>query len=51
MTPNAQKAFTWKAGLDTKQFRAIADLDPKSFAQLSKFVTTKPAKTAVLLKD
>ena len=47
---NSQKAFTWKAGLDTKQYRAIQDLDPKSFAQLANFVTSKPAKPTLTLK-
>lgn len=49
LSENAQKAFTWKAGLDTKKYRAIADLDPKGFAQVANFVTTKEAKPTILL--
>lgn len=51
LNANGQKAFTWKAGLDLKQYRAIQDLDPTAFGQLAAFVTSKPAKPAITLKD
>lgn len=51
LSRNSQKAFTWKAGLDLKQFRAIQELDPESFGQLAAYVTSKPAKPAITLKD
>lgn len=51
LNANGQKAFTWKAGLDLKQYRAIQELDPESFGQLAAFVTSKPAKPAITLKD
>ena len=51
LSANSQKAFTWKASLDLKQFRAIQELDPESFGQLAAYVTTKPAKPAITLKD
>ena len=51
LTANAQKAFKWKADLDLKQFRAIKDLDPQSYDQLSKFVTSNPAKPSISIKD
>lgn len=48
---NAQKAFKWAASVDLKNYRAIQDLDAPAFEQLAKFVTTKPAKAAITLKD
>lgn len=48
---NAQKAFRWKADVDTKQYRAIQDLDPAAFSQIAAFVTTTPAKPSITLKD
>lgn len=51
LSTNSQKAFTWKATLDLKQFRAIKELDPTAFGQLAAFVTSKPAKPAITLKD
>ena len=51
LSANSQKAFTWKATLDLKQFRAIQELDPESFGQLAAYVTSKPAKPAITLKD
>jgi len=50
LTVNAQKAFKWKADLDLKAFRAVQDMDPQSFTQISAFVTTKPAKPSVSVK-
>lgn len=51
LSTNSQKAFTWKATLDLKQFRAIKELDPTAYGQLAAFVTSKPAKPAITLKD
>lgn len=51
LSANGQKAFSWKAALDLKQYRAIQELDPTVFGQLAAFVTTKPAKPAITLKD
>lgn len=51
LSANSQKAFKWKADLDLKQYRAIQDLDPASFDQLAVFVTTKPAKPSVSIKE
>lgn len=48
---NAQKAFKWKADVDLKHFRAIQELDPASYKTLIDFVTTKPAKPSIIVKD
>lgn len=51
LSKNAQSAFRWKAEVDTKQFKALQDLDPEGFAQVTKYVTTAPAKPAVSIKE
>lgn len=51
LSANAQKAFKWKADIDLKQFRAIQELDQASYDQLVAFVTTKPAKPSVSIKE
>ena len=51
LSPNAKKAFRFKAEVDLKQFRALSDLDEISFATISDFVTTAPAKPTISLKD
>ena len=51
LNTNQQKAFKWKADLDLKTFRAIQDLEPVLFEKVLQFVTTKPAKPSVTLKD
>lgn len=51
LSANSQKAFTWKASLDLKNFRAVQELDPIAFNELAAFVTSKPAKPSITLKD
>lgn len=51
LSRNAQSAFRWKADIDTKQFKALQDLDPEGFAQIAKYVTTTPAKPTVTIKE
>lgn len=51
LSPNARKAFKWTAGLDLKAYRACQDMDPDSFAQVAEFVTSKPAKPAISVKE
>lgn len=48
---NAQKAFTWKAALDLKNFRAIADLDKMAFDAIIPFVSSKQAKPTLSFKE
>lgn len=48
---NVQKAFTWEAKVVSKTLKAIQDLDPRAYAQLSNFITTTPKKTSVTLKE
>lgn len=51
LSENMQKAFTWEAKVVSKTLKAIQDLDPRAYAQLSNFITTTPKKTSVTLKE
>ncbi len=51
LNANAQKAFRWKAEVDLSQLRALADLDPTAYAQAAQYITAKPAKPSIELKD
>ena len=51
LSPNTQKAFKWRADVDLKHLRALIDLDPDNAYQAQGFITTKPAKPSLLLKD
>ena len=50
LSVNAQKAFKVKFDIDLKKYRAIQDLDHTAYAELSKFVTSKPAKPSIAIK-
>lgn len=43
----ARDAFRWKPELDIKHYRALESANPAVFAQVSRFVTAKPATPAV----
>ena len=51
LNDNTKKAFKWSADVDLKQFRALNDLDPDNAFIAQGFVTTKPAKPAITLKE
>ena len=49
LSEKAQSCFTWKPSLDTKNYKAfklMADHD-----EVSQFITTKPAKPSVAVKE
>jgi hypothetical protein len=48
---NSQKAFRWKAEVDLAQLRALQSLDPEAYKQVAEYITTKPAKPSIELKD
>lgn len=48
---NAHKAVRWKAELDLKNFRALKELVPHTYAELAAFVTTTPSKPSIALKE
>lgn len=47
----ATKAIRWKAELDTKAFKALADFDSGSYQALIQYVTTKDAKPSIDIKE
>ena len=48
---NAQRAFRWKAEVELKNLRALSELDPVSYSAAAEFITSKPAKPSIELKD
>lgn len=48
---NVQKAFRWKPEVDLKQLRSLQELDEPSYIKAAEFITSKPAKPSVTLKD
>ena len=48
---NAQKAFKWSADLDLKAYRALVEMDPDNAFKAQSYITTKPAKPSLTLKD
>ena len=48
---NAQRAFRWKAEVELKNLRALTELDPVSYSAAAEFITSKPAKPSITLKD
>ena len=48
---NAQTAFKVKFDLDLKQYRAINELDAATAQIINQFITSKPAKPTLTLKE
>ena len=48
---NAQKAFRWKAEVNLAYLRSLAEIDPAAYNKAAVFVTSKPAKPSIELKD
>jgi hypothetical protein len=48
---NAQKAFRWKAEVNLAYLRSLAEIDPAAYNKAAVFVTSKPAKPTIELKD
>lgn len=51
LNANAQRAFKWKADIDTRQLKALQDLDAPSYSAIAPFITAAPAKPAISIKD
>ena len=51
LSKNAQRAFRWKAEVDLSHLRALNELDAVAYAQAAEFITSKPAKPSIELKD
>lgn len=51
LSANAQKAFRWSADVDTRQLKALAELDPTTHGAIAQYITTTPKKPTITLKD
>lgn len=47
LSENVQRTFKWKAEIVTKHFRALQELKTTELAEVARFITAKPAATAV----
>ena len=48
---NAKNAFRWKAEVNLAYLRTLADIDPAAYNKVAVFITSKPAKPSIELKD
>ena len=48
---NAQRAFRWKAEVNLAYLRQLAEIDPAAYNKAVVFITSKPAKPSIELKD
>ena len=48
---NAQKAFRWKAEVNLAYLRSLSEIDPAAYNKAAVFITSKPAKPSIELKD
>jgi hypothetical protein len=48
---NSQKAFRWKAEVNLAYLRSLSEIDPAAYNKAAVFITSKPAKPSIELKD
>jgi hypothetical protein len=48
---NAKNAFRWKAEVNLAYLRTLLDIDPAAYNKVAVFITSKPAKPSIELKD
>ena len=48
---NAQRAFRWKAEVNLAYLRSLSEIDPTAYNKAAVFITSKPAKPSIELKD
>jgi hypothetical protein len=48
---NAQRAFRWKAEVNLAYLRTLSEIDPAAYNMAAVFITSKPAKPSIELKD
>jgi hypothetical protein len=51
LSKNAQAAFKWSADVDTRTFKALADLDPTTHSTVCAYITTTPSKPYITVKE
>ena len=48
---NAKNAFRWKAEVNLAFLRSLSEIDPAAYNKVAVFITSKPAKPSIELKD
>ena len=48
---NAKNAFRWKAEVNLAYLRALSEIEPAAYHKAAVFITSKPAKPSIELKD
>ena len=48
---NAKNAFRWKAEVNLAYLRALSEIEPAAYNKAAVFITSKPAKPSIELKD
>jgi len=48
---NAKNAFRWKAEVNVAFLRALSEIEPAAYNKAAVFITSKPAKPSIELKD
>ncbi len=48
---SAQSLFRWKAEIDTKAMRAAQEFAPDAYKAAAQFITAKPAKPSITIKE
>ena len=48
---NAKNAFRWKAEVNLAFLRALSEIEPAAYNKAAVFITSKPAKPSIELKD
>jgi len=51
LSPETQAAFKWSASVDTKTLKAFQLANPEAYSAVAQFVTTKPAKPSISIKE
>ena len=51
LSENAQRAFRWKAEVNLAYLRSLSEIDPAAYNKAAVFITSKPAKPSIELKD
>jgi len=51
LSDNAQRAFRWKAEVNLAYLRQLSEIDPAAYNKAAVFITSKPAKPSIELKD
>jgi hypothetical protein len=51
LSKNAQAAFKWSADVETKTFKALADLDSTTHSTVCAYITTTPNKPSITIKE